>query len=74
MKNIRPLGVLLLALTLGLSAAVYAASWLKQQGATATLQVIVAKRDLQMGTKLMPDMLETIQWPKAAAIDRPAWP
>lgn len=71
MKNIRPLGVLLLALTLGLSAAVYAASWLKQQGATATLQVIVAKRDLQMGTKLMPDMLETIQWPKAAAIKDP---
>ena len=47
MKNIRPLGVLLLALTLGLSAAVYAASWLKQQVATATLQVIVANRDFK---------------------------
>ena len=61
MKNIRPLGVLLLALTLGLSAAVYAASWLKQQGAASTLQVIVAKRDLQMGTRLQPEMLESVQ-------------
>ncbi|MEK7344563.1 MAG: Flp pilus assembly protein CpaB [Pseudomonadota bacterium] len=71
MKNIRPLGVLLIALMLGLTAAVYAASWLKQQGAAATLQVVVAKRDLQMGTRLLPEMLETIQWPKAAAIKDP---
>lgn len=71
MKNIRPLGALLMALLLGLTAAVYAASWLKQQGAAATLQVVVAKRDLQMGTRLLPDMLETIQWPKAAAIKDP---
>ena len=71
MKNIRPLGVLLIALVLGLTAAAYAASWLKQQGAASTLQVIVAKRDLQMGTRLQPEMLETIQWPKAAAIKDP---
>lgn len=71
MRNIRPLGVLLVALVLGLTAAAYAASWLKQQGASATLQVIVAKRDLQMGTRLQPDMLESIQWPKAAAIQDP---
>lgn len=71
MRNIRPLSVLLVALVLGLTAAAYAASWLKQQGASATLQVIVAKRDLQMGTRLQPDMLETILWPKAAAIKDP---
>ena len=61
MKNIRPLGVLLIALVLGLTAAAYAASWLKQQGAASTLQVIVAKRDLQMGTRLQPEMLESVQ-------------
>ncbi len=71
MRNIRPLGVLLVALSTGLAAAAYAASWLQQQGASATMQVIVAKRDLQMGTRLQPDMLETIQWPKAAAIKDP---
>jgi pilus assembly protein CpaB len=71
MKKIRPLGVLLIAVVLGLTAAAYAASWLKQQGAESTLQVIVAKRDLQMGTRLQPEMLESIAWPKAAAIKDP---
>jgi pilus assembly protein CpaB len=71
MRNIRPMGVLLLALLIGLATAAYAASWLQNQSASATLQVIVAKRDLQMGTRLQPDMLETILWPKAAAIKDP---
>lgn len=71
MRNIRPLGALLLALVLGLSAAAYAASWLQKQSAFNTLQVVVAQRDLQMGTRLQPDMLQTISWPKAAAIQEP---
>ena len=71
MRNIRPVGVLLLALVLGLAAAAYAANWLQQQSASNTLQVIVAKRDLQMGTRLQPDMVETMAWPKAAAIKDP---
>jgi pilus assembly protein CpaB len=71
MRNIRPLGVLLLALVLGLAAAAYAATWLQQQSASNTLQVIVAQRDLQMGTRLQPDMLQTLAWPKAAAIQDP---
>lgn len=71
MRNIRPVGVLLLALVLGLSAAAYAAIWLKQQGAAATMPVVVAKRDLPTGTRLQPDMLETVPWPKSATIKAP---
>lgn len=71
MKNIRPVGVLLIALVLGLTAAAYAANWIQKQGAAATVQVVVAKRDLQMGTRLQPEMLETIAWPKAASIKDP---
>jgi pilus assembly protein CpaB len=71
MRKIRPLGALMLALILGLAAAAYAASWLQQQSASNTLQVIVAKRDLQMGTRLQPDMLQTLAWPKTAAIQGP---
>ncbi len=71
MRNIRPLGVLTLALLLGLAAAAFAASWLQKQGSEATIQVLVAKRDLQMGTRLQPDMLETVRWPKAALIQDP---
>ncbi|WP_291931924.1 Flp pilus assembly protein CpaB [Limnohabitans sp.] len=71
MRNIRPAGALLMALALGLAAAAYAASWLQKQSASNTLQVIVAERDLQMGTRLQPDMLQTLAWPKAAAIQDP---
>jgi pilus assembly protein CpaB len=65
------LGALLLALVLGLATAAYAAIWLQQQSASNTLQVIVAQRDLQMGTRLQPDMLQTLAWPKAAGIQDP---
>lgn len=71
MRNIRPVGALLLALVLGLAAAAYAATWLQKQSASNTLQVVVAQRDLQMGTRLQPDMLQTLAWPKAAAIQDP---
>jgi pilus assembly protein CpaB len=65
------MGALLLALALGLAAAAYAASWLQQQATANTFQVIVAERDLTMGTRLQPDMLQTLAWPKAAAIQGP---
>jgi pilus assembly protein CpaB len=68
MKNIRPWAVLLLALVLGLAAAAYAATWLKQQGAANTLQVVVALRDVPMGTRLQPDMLTTQAWPRSATL------
>jgi len=71
MKNIRPLVFMVLALLLGLAAAAYAANWLQKQGSEATVAVLVAKRDLPMGTRLQPDMLETVRWPKAALIQDP---
>jgi pilus assembly protein CpaB len=54
-----------------LAAAAYAASWLQQQATANTFQVIVAERDLTMGTRLQPDMLQTLDWPKAATIQGP---
>lgn len=71
MRKIRPFGVLMLALFLGFAAAAFAASWLKQQGAASTMQVVVAKRDVQMGTRLQPDMLETQAWPRSATLQGP---
>ena len=71
MRNIRPLVLISLAVLLGLAAAAYAASWLQKQSSEATLPVLVAKRDLQMGTRLQPDMLETVRWPKAALVQDP---
>jgi pilus assembly protein CpaB len=71
MRNLRPFGVLMIALLLGLAAAGYAAKWLQQQNEGSTQQVLVAARDLQMGTRLMPDMMTTLAWPKAASLKDP---
>ena len=71
MRPIRPLVLICLALLMGLAAAAYAANWLQKQDSEATLAVLVAKRDLQMGTRLQADMLETVRWPKAALIQDP---
>jgi pilus assembly protein CpaB len=71
MRNTRPIAMIALSGLLGLAAVAFAANWLQHQEATDTMQVVVAKRDLPMGTRLQADMLETIRWPKAAPIDAP---
>lgn len=71
MRNTRPIAMIALSGLLGLAAVAFAANWLQRQESTDTLQVIVAKRDLPMGTRLQADMLETIRWPQAAPIDAP---
>lgn len=71
MRNARPFALLAISALLGLAAVALAASWLQGQQAEDTLQVVVAQRDLQMGTRLQPDMLEIVKWPRAAPIDSP---
>ena len=66
MIQFRPLTLMALSSLMGLSAVVLAAGWLKGQGRVDSLQVVVAQRDLPMGTLLQPDMLETVAWPAAA--------
>ena len=63
MKNIKALGLLVLALILGLAAAVYAASWLAQRGNIASTKVVVAAVDIELGSKINPQMLTTSEWP-----------
>ena len=71
MRNIRPIAMIALSALLGLVAVALAANWLKNQEAAGTLQVLVASRDLPMGTRLQADMLETVRWPKSAPITSP---
>lgn len=69
MLNFRPLGLIVLSTLMGLSAVVLAAGWLKEQGRVDSVQVVVAKRDLPMGTRLQADMLDTVAWPAAAPLE-----
>lgn len=64
MRNMRALIVLGLAVIAGLIAVVMAARWMTQRtGETARL--VVAERDVDLGTPLDASMLSTIAWPGA---------
>lgn len=63
MRNIKALGLLVLAIVTGLAAAVYAAGWVAQRGNLAATKVVVAATDIELGSKLNPQMLTTAEWP-----------
>lgn len=66
MKNIKAIGLLLLALVIGLTAAVYAATWVSKQGGIASNKVVVAVADIELGSKINPQMLSTVDWPSGS--------
>lgn len=66
MKNIKAIGLLILALMIGLAAAVYAASWASRQGNIASNKVVVAAVDIELGSKVNPQMLTTTDWPSGS--------
>lgn len=66
MKNLKAIGLLVLALITGLAAAVYAASWVAQRGNIASTKVVVAAVDIELGSKINPQMLTTSDWPNGS--------
>ncbi len=66
MKNIKAIGLLLLALLIGLVAAVYAAGWVSQQGKVASNKVVIAAVDIELGSKINPQMLSATDWPSGS--------
>jgi pilus assembly protein CpaB len=66
MKNAKAFTLLLIAVLLGLVAAVYANNWIGQRTGIAANKVVVAAVDIPAGSRLEPEMLATIDWPRAA--------
>jgi pilus assembly protein CpaB len=66
MKNMKALGLLFLALVIGLAAAVYAAGWAAQQANIASNKVVVAAVDIELGSKMSPQMLTMTDWPSGS--------
>lgn len=66
MKNIKAFGLLFLALVIGLAAALYAAGWVARQNAGASARVVVAAVDIELGSRLNPQMLSVMEWPVGA--------
>ena len=63
MRNPKAVVMLVLSVIIGLGATVLAAGWISQQGQMASSKVVVAAGDIQLGTRLNPQMLKTVDWP-----------
>ncbi len=63
MKNIKAFAMLALAVLIGLAAAVYAARWAAQRGNVTASRVVVAAVDIELGSRINPQMLTTVEWP-----------
>jgi len=66
MKNLQALGLIVLALIIGLAAAAYATGWVARQPGIASNKVVVAAVDIEPGSKVNTDMLSAIDWPSGS--------
>ncbi len=62
MKNLKAFALLFLAVLIGLAAAVYAANMASKQ-TVASNKVVVAAVDIDLGGRITPQMLTTMDWP-----------
>lgn len=69
MRNLRATVMLVLSVVIGLGAAVMAAAWVQQRGDMATRQLAVAAVDIELGSRLNPQMMKLVQWPVGQAPD-----
>lgn len=65
MKNLKAFALLFLAVLIGLAAAVYAANMASKQTVVSN-KVVVAAVDIDLGGRITPQMLTTIDWPAGA--------
>jgi len=54
-----------------MAAVAMAAVWLNSRESLLTTHVVVAKEDVQIGTRLQPGMLQVIDWPSASPLKNP---
>lgn len=66
MRNTKALALIGLALILSMTAALYAARWLGQRAKPASTQIVTAAIDIDMGARITPQMLTTMEWPMAS--------
>lgn len=63
MKNTRAVVMVIVAVLIGLVAVILASQWITQQTASSSGTVVVARIDVNLGTKLTSEMLTSIPWP-----------
>jgi pilus assembly protein CpaB len=69
MKNARALGMIGISVVLGLGAVFMAWRMVENKTRVETNTVVVAARDLDLGTRLAADSIQAVQWPKGSTPD-----
>jgi pilus assembly protein CpaB len=69
MRNKSALTMIAVSVLMGLAAVVLAAQWLGQQASLATNKVVVAARDIPLGSPLTPDIVRSVDWPSGSLPD-----
>lgn len=71
MRNLSALVIVAVSLLLGLVAVAVALKWLDSQAGTDidTSRLVVASREIAIGTRLSPDFLKTVDWPSGSLPD-----
>jgi pilus assembly protein CpaB len=68
--------MIIVAVLIGVVAVVLASQWITKQTSSSADSVVVARLDVNLGTKLSPEMLKTIPWPSgnvpSGAVSNPA--
>lgn len=58
--------MLIVSIVLGLAVSALAVGWVAQKGAIASNKVVVAVMDIELGSRLNPQMLTTVDWPSGS--------
>jgi len=66
MKNTRAVVMLIVSVILGLVVTALAVGWVSQKGNVASNKVVVATMDIELGSRLNPQMLTTVDWPSGS--------
>jgi pilus assembly protein CpaB len=68
MKNTRAIVMFGVSLIAGVGAAIVATQWISHKATVATTPVVVAARDVNLGTPLTRDMLKVVEWPNSSEL------
>ena len=63
MRNTRAMIMMVVAIGLAFVAVVAGARWINAQATTSTSKVAVAQVDINLGSRLTPDMVRLVDWP-----------
>jgi pilus assembly protein CpaB len=66
MKSVRAMWMMVISLLLGLAAVAVAGKWIVERSAVDAVSVVVASREIDVGTRLSADVLTTTDWPRTS--------